>query len=315
MSDLFKALGVENPAETEKKRKLAAEALIKSKEAKAQKPIDAMTNIAYQPAPIVAAPTVDPFFKEAQKGLVNQLQERAEGKGPSIAQMQQKQAGNKALQNTLGSVRAGVGSNAALTARTAALAGGNIQADLANGAAMLRLKEIQDAQGALGNLTTQGRAGDATTRGQDIGVNTNNAGLEMNQRGLSSGIHQSILNNITGIQENALDRDAKIAAAAAAQPKKSNGFMDILPSLIGAGATIFSGGNPAAGILASSVANELGGPNSTPMGPEGPVNPPVMGADGPVRAAPTSAPTFGLTGKPSPVSTAAKRRKPGAPIA
>ena len=75
---------------------------------------------------LVDNPTFDPRFKNAQTGLLTQLQDRAAGRGgPSLAEMQQKQAGNKAMQNTLGAVRAGTGSNAALAARTAALAGGN----------------------------------------------------------------------------------------------------------------------------------------------------------------------------------------------
>ena len=270
----------------EQEQKDSAVQVAAKQAAERQQSIDPLRAIAEKSAPVMKAPEVDPTFRNAQMDLLRQLQGQANGTAPSLAQMQQKQASNKAMQNTLGAIRSGIGSNAALGARTAALAGGNQMADLANQSAMLRLKEQQDAMNAIAGVSGQGRAGDATTRGQDIGVMAGNNQAEMQQRALGAGAYQAILNSNVGQQEGAANRAAAIAARpTASKPDLINQLLPVAGSAIGA---IYGGpAGAVAGGAAGSAASSM--MQSNPQGQQAPYDDAYeAGQDTP--AAPAAAP-------------------------
>jgi hypothetical protein len=197
-------------------------------------------------------PVFNPTFTDIQQGLAGGLQDRVSGKTPSLAELQQKQASNKAMLNTLGAVRAGVGSNAALTARTAALAGGQQMAEVANQSATLRLKEQQDAQSALANLAAQGNT--ATQAQQQLL-------LEAGKANQAAQLSQLQMQNQAGMAE--MDARAKILSAALAGQGNAGGggtnFWDILFPIAGATIGTMVGGAPggAAGTAAGKAAADM----------------------------------------------------------
>ena len=188
------------------------------------------------PISMVDNPTFDPRFKNAQTGLLTQLQDRAAGRGgPSLAEMQQKQAGNKAMQNTLGAVRAGTGSNAALAARTAALAGGNQMANLANESAMMRMREQQDAQSQIAGLAAQGRQGGATEAGMSMDAQRLNQASDLSQRGMVNEMDRAKLASDTTLGTAAIDAMGRVDAAKAGKPEESPWYNSLIPVLAQAG--------------------------------------------------------------------------------
>jgi hypothetical protein len=188
------------------------------------------------PISMVDNPTFDPRFKNAQTSLLTQLQDRAAGRGgPSLAEMQQKQAGNKAMQNTLGAVRAGTGSNAALAARTAALAGGNQMANLANESAMMRMREQQDAQSQIAGLAAQGRQGGATEAGMSMDAQRLNQASDLSQRGMVNEMDRAKLASDTTLGTAAIDAMGRVDAAKAGKPEESPWYNSLIPVLAQAG--------------------------------------------------------------------------------
>lgn len=111
---------------------------------------------------------VDPAFRDYQLGLAQQLQNQANGQGPSLAQMQLQQSTDRTLNQSLGAIRSATGANAGLSARTAALAGAQGLGSAANQSGQLRLQEQQAAQQQLAGLANQGRTGDLTTNAQSL---------------------------------------------------------------------------------------------------------------------------------------------------
>lgn len=101
----------------------------------------------------------DPF-RNAQMGLLSQLQGQANGQGPSIAQNQLKLGQESALAQNIAMANSGRGGANPLMARNALQTNAMQGGAMANQAANLRLQEQQQAQAALGGLTGQGRQGD-----------------------------------------------------------------------------------------------------------------------------------------------------------
>lgn len=93
---------------------------------------------------------------QMQAALIQQLQDQAAGKGPSLAQMQLQAGGDRAMKQAmaLGQGQRGAGAGAAYKSILGQQA--NIGQGLANDSAMLRLQEQMAARGALGQqLNTQ----------------------------------------------------------------------------------------------------------------------------------------------------------------
>lgn len=207
--------------------------------------------------PGVTAAALDPRFRDSQLKLMDQLTAQAEGRGPSLAQMQFQQAGNTALQKAMGAIRAATGTNAALGGRTAALASTNLLGNIAAESGMARLKEQQDAQNALAGLTVAGRTGDLQTRQQDINLGTANADSAIKQLGVQTQAGSELLGDTRTRYENHYNRGAQGDAAKA----KAGGGGGFLPAILGAagalGASYF--GSPAmapAGAAAGKAAGE-----------------------------------------------------------
>lgn len=157
---------------------------------------------------------VDPAFRQYQMGLAQQLQNQAMGVGPSLAQLQLKQATDRSLQQQMGAINAGLGSNPALAARTAALAGSNQLANLGAQSGIQALQEQQAAQQALGNLATGARGQDTSQAFQQ-----RQAQMEaLGQQGaaIQTGTINPAANAFqidTGVSINNSNQDAAAAAA------------------------------------------------------------------------------------------------------
>lgn len=103
--------------------------------------------------------------------LIGQLQQQAQGQGPSLAQAQLERAGQQAMnqqQALAAGARPGQGG---LAQRLAQQNTSRVGADLGQQAALLRLKEQMDARNALQNLLLQ-------ARGQSLGQMFGAQGLE-----------------------------------------------------------------------------------------------------------------------------------------
>lgn len=127
-----------------------------------------------RPAPTIAAGPQDEF-RAQQMALAKQLQDQANGVGPSQAQMQLQQATDRNLAQALALARTGGQGGGGL--RQALNAQAQMSQQAAADSAILRLQEQMAARNMLAQL-----AGGA--RGQDIGLATGNAQLEAGQRGL-----------------------------------------------------------------------------------------------------------------------------------
>jgi len=110
----------------------------------------------------------DAEVRLAQKGLLSQLQGQAAGTAPSLAQQQMMQAQDRNLR-TGAALAAGSskGANAALGLRTALMANGEMGAQNAQQAGILRLQEQQGAMNQLAGLTGQMRQADLSLAGQN----------------------------------------------------------------------------------------------------------------------------------------------------
>ncbi len=114
-------------------------------------------------------------FRDAQSGLIGQLQAQARGEGPSQAQLQLNQATDRNLAQALALARTtgqgGGGLRAALNAQA------QMSQQAAADSALLRLQEQQAAQNMLGQVA-------AGARGQDLSLAMGeaNAGLQSRQQ-------------------------------------------------------------------------------------------------------------------------------------
>lgn len=100
--------------------------------------------------------------RQAQTGLITDLQNQAAGVGPSLAQAQLQKASDQSLANTLSAIQSTRGMGATAAAGQAQAAGATAGQAMAQDSAILRLQEQMQARGMLGQLATG-------TRGQDIG--------------------------------------------------------------------------------------------------------------------------------------------------
>jgi hypothetical protein len=124
-------------------------------------------------------------YEDNQSRLIGQLQQQADGNGPSLAQAiadQQRQQGLAQMMAQQASMR---GVNPALAARSNQMAAANLQANLGQQAQVGRLQEQQMAQGNLAQALAQARGQDLQFQGLDQNYNTsigNAQTSELNQR-------------------------------------------------------------------------------------------------------------------------------------
>lgn len=216
-----------------------------------------LQQVAGTTVPGVSAAALDPMWRQKQAELVATLQAQASGQGPSLAQQQFQQASTSALQKAMGAVRAGTGSNAALNARTAALASTNVLGDVAAQSGMARLKEQQDAQAALAAALANGRTADMQQRGQDIQLGQTNANQAIQQQQIQADIYKSLLGDTTNRYESIYNRGLDAQKIKAAGGASNN---SLLPAAIGAAGGIVGSiyGGPAGG-AAGAVAGKAAG--------------------------------------------------------
>ena len=113
-----------------------------------------------------------------QQALVSQLQARADGTAPSVAQLQLQKANEQAIAAQMAGAASARGGNPVLAQRQAAQNIAALQQGNANEAAMLRLNEQTQAQNQLGSTLAGLREQDIGLRGQDVGIATRQAELQ-----------------------------------------------------------------------------------------------------------------------------------------
>ena len=111
----------------------------------------------------------DEQFRARQVALADALQAQSEGRGPSLAEMQLKQATDRNLKQQMAAA-ASTGGNSALALRNARLGAVATGRQAATDSAMLRTQEQMNARQQLAGVLD-------SARGQDIGVNTSDANL------------------------------------------------------------------------------------------------------------------------------------------
>lgn len=217
----------------------------------------AMQDLINSSAPQITAGTIDPMWRQKQADLIAQLTNQASGQGQSLAQQQFQQASNTALQKTMGAIRAATGSNAALNARTSALASTNLLGNMASESGMARLKEQQDAQNALAGLLAQGRTADMQQRQQDIAMSQANADVALKNKGLSGDLLSQLLGNTTTRYENHYNRTSNEGMAS---KKGAGGSNSMLPAILQTGGAVIGSiyGGPAGGAGGAMAGKAVG---------------------------------------------------------
>ena len=182
----------------------------------------------------------------AQQGtLANQLQQQANGQGPSLAQMQLQQASDSNLKNNAALIASQRGINPAQAGRQVAVSNASQGQNLANQSAQLRLQEQLQKQQLLAQ-TLQGQ------RGLDINQQTANTGAASTFGGLQNSQNQTGLENYYGA--------ANINAGVARGNQATNG--QLIGGLIGAGgamgASAIGSGGAAGGAGAGTGLTDVG---------------------------------------------------------
>ncbi len=117
-------------------------------------------------------------FRQGQMQLMQQLMQQANGQGPSLAQMQLQRAGDQNMQQAMSMAASQRGQNAGGAMRQLSNQRAQIGSQQAADSGMLRLQEQMAAQNMLGQVSGQ-------ARGQDIGLATNQAQIENQQRAMN----------------------------------------------------------------------------------------------------------------------------------
>jgi hypothetical protein len=143
-------------------------------------------------------------FRQGQVGFVNQLQNMANGQGPSLVQNQLQQATDQNLAQQQALAASARGGNSGMAQRIAAQNAGNIQQQAAQQSAGLRQQEMLGAYGMLGNQL-------ASARGQDIGLATGQAQIGLGAQGQQDSFTNALVNsaNQRDIASAQLDEESK----------------------------------------------------------------------------------------------------------
>lgn len=150
-------------------------------------------------------------MRERQLSILQQLQDAADGKAPSVAQLMLKRQIDENIAQQQGLAASARGNQVGLAAQRAATNIGNLNQKAALDQAILRATEIANARGQLGSAAND-------IRSSDIGIATSQAGLE-NTVNLAN---QGAINTRAG-QQAQLTQDAdKTNQAAALQTALAN---------------------------------------------------------------------------------------------
>lgn len=193
--------------------------------------------------PTPGAQPPDPF-QSGQMQLMGQLQDRASGGGPSVAQNQLQQATDQNIAQAYAMGSALQGNNQAGAAREVAYQRAGIQQQAANQSAQLRAQEQISAQQQLSSML-------GGARGQDIGVASENAQLSMQQQQLNDQMVRFYLGSGMSLAEAqqaaTLSYQQLLYQKAAGQSGVNASAMQtnsaVLGAMLGAGSTMATGGN------------------------------------------------------------------------
>jgi hypothetical protein len=133
--------------------------------------------------------------RAAQAQQIGVLRAAQQGKAPSVAQLQMKQAQDQAVADQYALAAGARGGNMALAARTASGNVGDIQSQIARDTSMLRAQEMAQARGETTAAITDMRGGDVTAagaagqiagiygQGADVGLGIGAQGIELGAQG------------------------------------------------------------------------------------------------------------------------------------
>lgn len=134
------------------------------------------------PTALSSAARIDPTqqaqFRASQTGLVSGLEGAIAGKDPSAAEIMLRNATDRNVANQYAMAQAANGMNTGLAQRTAMINASEMNQNAIMQQALLRAQEITAARGQLGSVLD-------SARGADIGLATNQAGLQQ-QTGLAN---------------------------------------------------------------------------------------------------------------------------------
>lgn len=167
--------------------------------------------IAFDPTKAYAADA-----QAAQAGLMQRLTAQSQGQGPSVAEMQLKQAQEANIAATMAQLASARGGANPMLQRQAMTTSADIQAQTARDAAAARMQEQLAAQGLLGQVSGQAAGQGIQARSQDMSLATNQAGL--NQDAALAGFNAQTDSNKTLFlaQQQAQVAHADLAAKYAA---------------------------------------------------------------------------------------------------
>jgi len=114
-------------------------------------------------------------YQQANQALINMLQGQANGTGPSLAQMQYRQASDNAMKQQQAFAASAAPQNQAMAARLASQNMGNIGQGMASGLAQAGLQERMAAAGQLGQQINAGNAQNNAALAQMLGLAQQNA--------------------------------------------------------------------------------------------------------------------------------------------
>lgn len=126
-------------------------------------------------------------FRGGQMDFVHALQAQAAGQGPSVAQNQLQAGLDQNIASQMAMAASQRGTNAGMGARMAAQNLGATNQQAAQQAAGLRAQEQLNAQGLLSQNLAQGRS-------QDIGLASQQAGLDLQSQGQKDAFTQALVN-------------------------------------------------------------------------------------------------------------------------
>ncbi len=132
--------------------------------------------------------------RAGQYKLLGQLQEQAEGRGPSLATMQFNQSNDAAIQAQMAMAHSANPMNAGMANYNAAQQGGMMQMQAVRGSAMARMQEQLSARQQLAGVLGQTRDQDLSARGQSQSQGFGLADLALRGRGQNDAMQQAYLN-------------------------------------------------------------------------------------------------------------------------
>lgn len=149
-------------------------------------------------------------FRQQMLGLSQQLQQSADGRNPSIADLQMRQGQDRTAAQQMAMAASTGGQNASLAARAAVQNAAMASQQTAAQAGAARIAEQDQAVNQLSNVLGQGAQYDLNQTGQQIGQNQFNASAVNNQAALNAQLYQQMALANQAAQNSALSQNAQL---------------------------------------------------------------------------------------------------------